>query len=94
MPKAKLSIANRRRSCNFHHDLLLCCTFEIPIVKTVLEDATIYFIVMALCHLVLALTVIFAKVVVLTFPRMCAGLIQTTRPPSNSCLQREFYFHL
>lgn len=41
------------------------------IIKTVLEDATVYFFVMAMCHSVLALFVIFAKVVRLTFPRMC-----------------------
>jgi len=38
------------------------------IVKTVLEDATIHFIVMALCHLVLALTVIFAKTTIKLLP--------------------------
>lgn len=32
------------------------------IIKTVVEDTTIYFFVMALCYLVLALFVIFAKV--------------------------------
>lgn len=41
------------------------------IVKGVLEDATIYFIVVAVCHLGLALSVIFAKVMVLSFPRIC-----------------------
>jgi hypothetical protein len=39
------------------------------IFKTVLEDTTVYSFVMAVCHLVLALFVIFAKVVVLAFPK-------------------------
>ena len=40
------------------------------IIKTVLEDTTVYSLVMAMCHLVLVLFVIYAKVVVLKFPRM------------------------
>lgn len=43
------------------------------IIKTVLEDTTIYFSVMALCHLVLALFVIFAKVLALMFSRACVA---------------------
>lgn len=40
------------------------------IVKTIFKDTTFHFFVMALCHVVLALSVIFAKVVVLSFLRM------------------------
>jgi hypothetical protein len=41
------------------------------IIRRVLEDTTVYFFVMAMCHSVLALFVIFAKVVALTFLRVC-----------------------
>jgi succinate dehydrogenase hydrophobic anchor subunit len=40
------------------------------IIKTVLEDTTIYSFVMALCHLVLVLFVILAKVMVFPFPNV------------------------
>ena len=40
------------------------------LIKRVLEDTTIYFFVMALCHLVLALFAIFAKVVASIFSRI------------------------
>lgn len=36
------------------------------IIRTILEDTTVYSLVMAVCHLVLILFVIFAKVVALT----------------------------
>jgi len=42
------------------------------IIKAVLKDTTVYFFVMAMCHSVLALFVIFAKVVTLPFPKACA----------------------
>jgi len=42
------------------------------IIKTVLRDTTVYFFVMAMCHSVLALFVIFAKVVTLPFLRAYA----------------------
>ena len=45
------------------------------IIKTVLEDTTMYSFAMALCNLVLVLFVIFAKVVVPTFPQVYTWLI-------------------
>ena len=39
------------------------------IIKTVLKDTTVYFFVMAMCHSVLALFVIFAKVMTLPLPK-------------------------
>lgn len=44
------------------------------IIRAVLKDTTVYFFVMAMCHTVLALFIIFAKVVTLPFTRTCAKL--------------------
>ena len=40
------------------------------VVETIFKDTTLHFFIMALCHVVLALSVIFAKVVAPSFLRM------------------------
>ena len=56
----------------FHYAIRSKSQYGMPsIIKTVLEDTSIYFFVMALCHSVLVLFLIFAKVVVFASLKMC-----------------------
>ena len=49
------------------------------IIKTVLEDTTVYFFVMAMCHLCLILSVLLAKVVA---PRISEDVCVAHTPPT------------